>query len=213
MTVSRVFLIVCVLVMIGASADASASSTASGTWTLTITFAGTGTGVVTTVPAGIVCANEKPSTPEGAVPQPLGTCSAQFPDDVSPWVIATPSGAVPGSFGSRLADISNCLRDTHGGILFNSCQAESGPVEVTFNARPVPCIVNRLIGDTLAKVKRQLRAIPGRCKVGTVRYVHSSRRQDGYVISQNPNPHWQRQHGAVNLVVGKGPRGSWLQPR
>jgi hypothetical protein len=206
MTVLRMFLIVCVLVMIGASADASASSTATGTWTLTVTFAGTGTGVVTTVPAGIVCAND-PSTPEGAVPQPLGTCSAQFPDDVAPWVIATPSGAVPGSFGSRLGDISNCPRDTHGGILPNSCQAVSSPVEVTFNARPWPCIVHRLIGDTLAKAKLELRFL-GRCKVGTVRYVHSSWRQDGRVMSQNPNPHWQRQQGAVNLVVGKGPRDS-----
>lgn len=208
MSVLRVFLVVCVLVTVGASADASASSKATGMWTLTVTFAGTGTGVVITVPAGIVCANENSSTPAGAVPQPLGTCSAQFPDDVAPWVIATPSGAVPGSFGSRLADISNCPRDTHAGILPNSCQAGSGPVEVTFNARPWPCIVNRLIGDTLANVKRQFRAIPGRCKVGTVRYVHSSWLQDGRVMSQNPRPHWQRQQGAVNLVVGRGPRGS-----
>src|ERR1043165_6070298 len=116
MTVFRIFMVVSVLVMVGSSADASASSTASGTWTLTVTFAGTGTGLVTSSPAGIVCTNVDPSNP------PQGTCSAQFPDDVAPWVVATPSGAVPGSLGSLLADFSStCPRDTHGGVLPNAC--------------------------------------------------------------------------------------------
>jgi hypothetical protein len=201
MTVLRVFLVVCVLVVVGASADASASSTDTGTWTLTVTFAGTGTGLVTTIPAGIVCTNDNPAyTPAGTMPPPLGTCSAQFQVGVAPWVIATPSG---GSRGSLLGGITNCSGE-HG-----SCQAGQGPtsVHVTFNARPIPCTVERVIGQPLAQAKRSLRFIG--CKVGTVRYVYSSTNLNfGDVISQNPTQLWQRPHGAVNLVVSKGKRGT-----
>lgn len=202
MSVLRVFLVVCLLVVVGASADASASSTAAGTWTLDITFAGAGTGLVTTIPAGILCTNENPDTPAGTVPQPLGTCSAQFPDGVAPWVIATPSG---GSRGSLLGGISNCVGEK------GSCQTGQDPtgatsVQVTFNARPIPCTVKRVIGQPLAQAKRTLRFIG--CKVGTVRYVYSSTNLNfGEVISQNPTRLWQRPHGAVTLVVSKGKRG------
>jgi hypothetical protein len=202
MTVLRVFLVVCVLVVVGASADASASSTATGMWTLTVTFAGTGTGLVTTIPAGIVCTNDNPAyTPAGTMPPPLGTCSAQFQVGVAPWVIATPSG---GTRGSLLGGISNCEGE-HG-----SCQAFPpdngvGNVQVTFNARPIPCTVERVIGQPLAQAKRSLRFIG--CKIGTVRYVYSSTNLNfGDVISQNPTRLWQRPHGAVNLVVSKGKR-------
>src|SRR5579862_7754565 len=194
MAVFRVFLVVCVLVMVGASADASASSTALGTWTLTVTFAGTGTGVVTSDPAGIVCTNENPSTLPGAVPQPLGACSAQFPDDISPWVIATPTGPVLGSTGSTYTDISGaCGPETHAGVLDNRCQANpgNGPAEVTFTMRPVPCIVDRVVGDTLTRAKLHLSKI--QCKVGTVRYAYDSRAKKGLVISQDPKPGWIRQ--------------------
>jgi hypothetical protein len=114
MTVLRVFLVVCVLVTVGASADASASSTATGTWTLTVTFAGTGTELITSSPAGIVCTNvDDPNSPEG-------TCSAQFPDGVSPWVIATPSG-----FGSQFTTFSGvCAPELHHAYM---CQPEQGP--------------------------------------------------------------------------------------
>jgi PASTA domain len=209
MTVLRVFLVVYVLVMVGASADASASSRATGTWTLTVTFAGTGTGVVTSSPAGIACTNV--GTDIAASNPPQGSCSAQFPDDISPWVIATPSGPVLGSTGSTYTTIS-CGPETHGGVLDNQCQVggfadgTAATVEVTFTRRPAPCIVARAVGQPVAQAKRNLRFIG--CKVGTVRYVHSSWLQDGDVVSQNPNPHWQRQQGRVNLVVGKGPRGS-----
>ncbi len=209
MTVLRVFLVVCVLVMVGASADASASSTASGTWTLTVTFAGTGTGVVTSSPAGIACTNVgtdiAPSNP------PQGSCSAQFPDDTSPWVIATPSGPVLGSTGSTYTTIS-CGPETHAGVLDNQCQAggfadgAAATAEVTFTRRPVPCIVNRVIDQPLTMAKRDLRAHG--CNVGTVRHAYSSSNINfGEVISQNPKPHWQRLHGAVDLVVSKGRRG------
>jgi hypothetical protein len=190
-----VFLVVCVLVTVGASADASASSTASGTWTLTVTFAGTGTGLVTSDPAGIVCTNVDGS--------PEGTCSAQFPVGVAPWVIATPSG---GSRGSLLGGITNCSGE-HG-----SCQAGESPIgptvaEVTFNLRPIPCIVERVISQPLAQAKRTLRFIG--CKVEAVRYAYTNTNLNfGKVISQNPNRLWQRPHGAVNLVVSKGKRGS-----
>ena len=200
MTVLRVFLVVCALVMVGASADASASSTATGTWTLTVTFAGTGTGVITSSPAGIVCTNVDGS--------PEGTCSAQFPDDISPWVIATPIGPIVGSTGSTYTTISGaCGPDTHAGVLFNLCQAGpgNGPAEVTFTVRPVPCKVTRVIGYTLASAKRHLGPY---CKVGTVRYAYDSGAKKGLVISQNPKPFWRRQQGAVNLVVSKGEGGS-----
>ncbi|HEU5477310.1 MAG TPA: PASTA domain-containing protein [Gaiellaceae bacterium] len=203
MTVLRAFLVVCVLVVVGASADASASSTAAGTWTLSITFAGTGTGLVTTIPAGILCTNENPDTPAGTVPQPLGTCSAQFPVGVAPWVIATPSG---GSRGSLFGGISNCVGEK------GSCQAGQDPtgatsVQVMFNTRPIPCVVERVIGQPLAQAKRHLRFIG--CRVGTVRYAYSSTNLNfGEVISQNPTRLWQRPHGAVNLVVSKGKRGT-----
>lgn len=209
MNALRVFLVVCLLVMVGASADASASSRATGTWTLTVTFAGTGTGVVTSSPAGIACTNVgtdiAPSNP------PQGSCSAQFPGDISPWVIATPSGPVLGSTGSAYTTIS-CGPETHAGVLDNQCQ--SGPVadgtattvEVTFTRRPVPCTANRVIDQPLAQAKRDLRAHG--CNVGTVRRADSSSNINfGEVISQNPRAHWQRQHGAVNLVVSKGRGG------
>ena len=188
MTALRVFLVVCVFVMVGASADASASSTAAATWTLTVTFAGTGTGLVTTVPAGILCTDENPYAPYGA-DQPLGTCSAQFSVDVAPWVIATPSG---GSRGSLFGGMSNCEGE-HG-----SCQAFQGQTDptteqVTFNLKPIPCIVRRVIGQPLAQAKRTLRFnLPG-CKVGTVRYAYTSTNLNfGKVISQNPTKLWQR---------------------
>jgi len=67
--------------------------------------------------------------------------------------------------------------------------------------------VDRVIGQTLAQAKRNLRFIG--CKVGTVRYAYSSSNINfGNVISQNPKPHWQRLHGAVDLVVSKGKRRS-----
>ena len=65
--------------------------------------------------------------------------------------------------------------------------------------------MERVIGDTLATAKRHLREI--QCKVGTVRYAYDPA-EEGVVISQNPKPFWRRQHGAVNLVIGKGKRGS-----
>lgn len=202
MTALRVLLVVCVLVVVAASTDASASSTATGTWTLTVTFAGTGTGLVTTSPAGIVCTNENPDTVPGAIPQSLGTCSAQFPVGVAPWVIATPSG---GSRGSVLGGISNCTGEK------GPCQTGGNPGattvdQVTFNPKPIPCTVDRLIGDTLAMAKHHLHEIG--CKVGTVRYAYGygPRTPAGVVISQNPKPHWQLPPGAVgavNLVISK----------
>lgn len=202
MSVLRVFLAVCVLVVVGASADASASSTATGTWTLTVTFAGTGTGLVTSDPAGIVCTNVDPSNP------PQGTCSAQFQVGVAPWMTANPSGA-PGSLGSVFGGFANTCppAEKQPGV----CQAGQGPtdptsVQVTFNPKPIPCIVNRVIDQPLAMAKSNLRERG--CKVGTVRYAYSSSNINfGEVISQNPRPHWQRLHGAVDLVVSKGRRG------
>jgi beta-lactam-binding protein with PASTA domain len=44
------------------------------------------------------------------------------------------------------------------------------------------------------------------CAAGKVTYA-PSRAKKGLVISQDPKPFWQRQQGAVNLVVSKGKRG------
>ena len=193
MTVLRVFLVVCVLVVVGASADASASSTATGMWTLNVTFAGLGTGFVTTSPAGIVCTNE------GIVDQQLGICSAQFPVGVAPWVIVTPSG------DSVLRGITNCAGE-HGSCQAFETEPPASTVQVTFKIRSAPCTVERVVDQPLAQAKRNLRLIG--CKVGTVRYAYSSSNINfGEVISQNPKPHWQRLHGAVDIVVSKGKRG------
>jgi hypothetical protein len=200
MTVLRVFLVVCVLVVVGASADASASSTDTGTWTLNVTFTGTGTGFVTTDPAGIVCTNVPAAALDPSSPQ--GTCSAQFPVGVAPWVIANPSG---GSRGSLLGGITNCSGE-HGTCQANESDIGTTVAQVTFNLRPRPCVVVRVISRPLAEAKRDLRFIG--CKVGTVRYAYSSTNTNlGKVITQSPGPHWQRQDGAVNLVVSKGRRG------
>jgi hypothetical protein len=216
MTVLRAFLVVCVLAVVGASADASASSPDTGTWTLTVTFAGTGRGLVTTFPAGILCTDENPETPVGTVPQPLGTCSAQFPVGVAPTVIATASGgpslgrlnSTISAFGGFSGDCSGSLEKQPG-----SCQATqddpTDSVQVTFSPKPIPCTVNRVVDQPLAQAKRNLRERG--CKVGTVRYAYSTRNENfGEVISQNPKAHWQLPHGAVgavDLVVSKGRRG------
>jgi len=176
MTALRVLLVVCVLVMVGASADASASSTATGTWTLTVTFAGTGTGLITSSPVGIVCTNvDDPNSPEG-------TCSAQFPDDISPWVIATPSG-----FGSRFTDISGaCGPLTHAGFLDNKCQAGpgNGPAQVTFSLAPLPCVTSNVQGLPLSTARRFL--ANDRCKVGKITYAYAAHLKKGYVILRTP---------------------------
>jgi hypothetical protein len=198
MTAMRLLLLVCVLVMVGASADASASSTAAGTWTLTVTFAGTGVGLVTTSPAGIVCTNvDDPSSPEG-------TCSAQFPDGVSPWVFATPSG-----FGSKFTTFSGvCAPELHHPYL---CQPEPGPdgvgaVQVIFSIAPLPCATSNVQRLPLSIARRFLAT--DRCKVGKITYAYAAHLKEGYVISQDPKAFWRRQQGAVNLVVSKGKRGS-----
>ena len=211
MTVLRVLLVACVLVLVGASADASASSTATGTWTLNITFAGKGLGLVTTSPAGILCTNENPDTAAGTIPQPQGTCSAHFPAGIVPFVIANPLGYPSGGppLGYLLGGFSNNCEveeKAHG-----SCQvredASGAPsvVQVTFNANQ-PCIVRRVIDQPLAQAKQNLREHG--CSVGKIRHVYSRLNINfGEVIEQSPRPHWQRQHGAVNLVVSKGRRG------
>jgi hypothetical protein len=201
MTVLRVLLVVCVLVMVGASADASASSTATGTWTLNVTFAGTGTGLITSAPAGIVCTDVPGLNPSHS---PQGTCSAQFPDGVSPWVIATPSGPI-----SKFTDISGaCSPDKHGGVL-DTCQASPGPdgvgtAQVTFTVKPLPCSTSNVQTLPLSTARRFL--ANDRCKVGKITYAYAAHLTKGYVISQDPKAFWQRANGAVNLVVSKGRR-------
>jgi hypothetical protein len=195
MTALRVLLVACVLVVVGASADASASSTATGTWTLTVTFAGTGTGLVTSAPAGIVCTDVPGLNPSHT---PQGTCSAQFPDDVSPWVIATPSGSY-----SKLTDITAACEK-------GACQAPPpgpdgvGTVQVTFTLKPVACSTSNVQTLPLSTAKRYL--ADRRCKVGKITYAYAAHLKKGYVISQNPKAFWQRANGAVNLVVSKGRR-------
>ena len=195
MTALRVLLAACVLVMVGASADASASSTATGTWTLTVNFAGTGTGLVTSAPAGIVCTDVPGLNPSHT---PQGTCSAQFPDDVSPWVIATPSGP-----GSKLTDITAACEK-------GACQAYPpgpdgiGTVHVTFTLKPLPCFTSNVQTLPLSTARRLL--AEDRCKVGKITYAYAAHLTKGYVISQDPKARWQRENGAINLVVSKGKR-------
>jgi hypothetical protein len=199
MTFLRVFLVVCVLVVVGASADASASSPDTGTWTLNVTFAGLGTGFVTTSPDGIFCTNE------GIVDQELGICSAQFPVDVTPTVIVTTSD------DSVVRGFTNCgPLEKQPRYVCGTGESPTGPtsVQVTLKLRSDPCTVVRVVGQPLARAKRNLRQAG--CKVGTVRYAYSrSNINVGKVISQNPKAHWQLPrgaHGAVDLVVSKGRR-------
>jgi hypothetical protein len=121
-------------------------------------------------------------------------------------VIATPAGPYSGvGTSSKFTNISGaCGPETHAGWLDNKCQAVDGePAEVTFTLRPLPCIVTRVIGYTLAKARLHLRGAG--CEVGKVTYA-PSRAEKGLVISQDPKPFWRRLPGAVHLVVSKGRR-------
>jgi hypothetical protein len=158
-------------------------------YTLTVSIQGTGKGfVVSDAGAG------------GTISCP-GTCSAQFPDNVSPFLTASP--VVGSSFGGFSL---NCLEQEHSPktCQLNHYRNADETVQVTFNLKP-RCVVPDVKGLPLIEAKARLR---GRhCGVGTIRYAFSLRRQQGHVISQNPVFGWTREQGAkVNLLVGKGRR-------
>src|SRR5205814_8052954 len=70
---------------------------------------------------------------------------------------------------------------------------------------PLPCVVPKVIGKTLAKAPAAI--VKAHCKVGTLKRKYSTKKKKGRVLSQRPAPKTTLQSGAkVNLVVGKGPR-------
>lgn len=159
-------------------------------YTLTVSIQGAGKGFVVSTanaPAAISC---------------TATCSAQFPDNISPFLTATP--AVGSSFGGFSM---NCLEEEHSPSTCQPIVYGQGDVtvQVTFNLRPPRCVVPNVKGLPLAETKVRLRSL--HCGVGKIRHAFSLRRQKGHVISQNPLFGWTREQGAkVNLLVGKGRR-------
>lgn len=184
----------------GASAAGATPRETADQVTLTVTFAGTGQGLVeTSPPSGIDCAS---------------TCSAQFPVGTSVSLIARAiSSAAPLLKGSAFAGWSsvsgsNCVPDTHGGIGGNQCYTTdlSGDttIQATFNLKPWPCVAPAVKGRTLATAKLFLKA--HKCRVGTVTSAFSARWKKGRVMDQNPAAGWQRESGAIDLVISKGRR-------
>jgi PASTA domain len=79
-----------------------------------------------------------------------------------------------------------------------------GTFVVSTTAPPVPkCKVPRLVGKTLARARRMIRA--ARCSVGRIRRVRSNRAR-GRVVSQKPRAgRILAATAKVNLVVSRGP--------
>jgi hypothetical protein len=69
---------------------------------------------------------------------------------------------------------------------------------------PKPCLVPKVMGTTLKRAKRSIRAHA--CTVGNVKHATSRTVTKGHVTSQRPNAGRRLKHGArVNLVVSNGP--------
>jgi hypothetical protein len=75
-------------------------------------------------------------------------------------------------------------------------------VSADFHLNVPPCVVPGVIGKPLGNAELNLAEVE--CLTGKVSYAFSSTVRKGRVISQSPRPHWQRIHGAVDLVVSKG---------
>jgi hypothetical protein len=161
-------------------------------YTLTVSFQGTGKGFVVsfdaTAPATISCAT---------------TCSAQFPDNISPYLGAT--AFVGSSFGGFS---TNCPPQEHSP---STCQLihYSGEgdetVQVTFNVKPPPCIAPSVKGETVAAARMWIKQ--SHCSVGSVTRAFSTKVKKGHVVSQSPPGKWQNKPGSpIDLVVSKGRR-------
>jgi hypothetical protein len=178
--------------------SAARSSTQGAQVTLTVSMAGTGTGTITSYPAGISCGT---------------TCSAKFPDGTTVTLETPPA---QGSFVARFTSTpasDPCLPFMGGppGPWDNSCQIAlssstgDASVQVTFDAKPLACVVPGVEGRALARAKTAIRR--SLCAVGKVRRAFSGKVKKGRVISQSPRAHSRLKRGAkVDLIVSKGRR-------
>jgi hypothetical protein len=163
---------------------------------VTLTVSINGEGWVESTPAGINC---------GSV------CSAQFPSGTVVDLAALPvTGSAFGGWSATppYVCIEITIKDPAAcELTLDDAVGVTASVQATFQSRPgpPPCLVPRVEGKTLARAKALLAEHD--CRVGTVRYAFSLRRQRHRVISQNPRAGWRREAGAkVNLVVGLGRR-------
>jgi hypothetical protein len=73
------------------------------------------------------------------------------------------------------------------------------------DSTPLPCVVPKLKGKTLATAKRSITSHA--CSLGRIKHTPSQMIKEGHVISQKPRAGSRLNHGArVNLVVSKGRR-------
>ena len=78
-------------------------------------------------------------------------------------------------------------------------------VRVTFDAKPLACVVPGVEGRTLARAETEIRR--SLCSVGKVRHSFSGKVRKGRVVSQSPQALARLKRGAkVDLVVSKGRR-------
>jgi hypothetical protein len=180
----------CALVVLGAAGASAAKPHSSGDAeaTLTVTITGTGTGVIQSTPQGINCST---------------VCSAQFPvnTDVSLRAQSTTSS---GFAGWSNVSGSDCVSMTHGGVGANYCETNlegDTVVKATFNTKPPPCTAPGVTYTNLTIARRLIES--HNCKIGKITYA-VSRKKKGRVLAQNPNAHWHRENGAIDLVVSKG---------
>src|SRR5262249_32751312 len=68
---------------------------------------------------------------------------------------------------------------------------------------PLPCVVPKLTGKTLAAAKRSITSHA--CSVGRIKHAASQTIKRGHVTSQSRKPGKRLRHGTrINLVVSKG---------
>jgi hypothetical protein len=68
-----------------------------------------------------------------------------------------------------------------------------------------PCIVPRVIGQTLARAKQAIKK--AHCRAGRIGHAFSRKIRTGHIVSQRPKPKTRlRSGGRVNLVVSRGRR-------
>ena len=169
--------------------------------TLTVVYAGVG-GTVTSVPAGISC---RP------------TCSGQFPDGTSVTLDTRADGGFffQGWLGQDCFGISSCTvvldQDRNETAEFGPEPAPAPPPPPPPAPPPPPppfrppCRVPTVVGLTLAPARKRISR--SHCRVGTVRYKASSRKQKGHVLSEHPKPGRRLQGGArIALTLGSGRR-------
>jgi hypothetical protein len=144
--------------------------------TLTISRRGDGSGTVTSAPAGISCGT---------------SCSHDY------------------SYGSSVTLTAVARTGSSFNGWAGPCTGRASCVVALTAATSVEafflkdCAVPKLVGKSLAKAKRALKAHD--CSVGKISRAFSRHVKKGHVISQRPKPHKLLTHGAkVRLTVSKG---------